>query len=303
MREYVLADVEKIWSKLGSENALRTHILSTIATGFANTRVELDRFMGTTFYACQQAQLMLDAIINKVLGFLETEGMISTAGGLHATKLGALVSRLYIDPLSASMMLHGLDDMHKAQVTPLTLLDLICKTPDIRRIYLRSDDYDWIGEIVAHYSDEFVHIPRESDREYERFLSEVKTALLIREWVEESHEDDITKRFGVGPGDIRALADTAQWLMHSLAELSAFKRTEYTHDSRELGMRIEYGARAELLDLIKLRGIGRVRARNLYNAGYHDTEALRHADFDRVATIVGTKTAKKALAQLGIHVD
>ncbi|KPQ43210.1 MAG: helicase [Candidatus Methanoperedens nitroreducens] len=37
MGQYVLADAEKIWSKLGSENALRTHILSLIVTGFAPT--------------------------------------------------------------------------------------------------------------------------------------------------------------------------------------------------------------------------------------------------------------------------
>ncbi|MDO9098758.1 MAG: DEAD/DEAH box helicase, partial [Candidatus Methanoperedens sp.] len=61
MNQYVLADVEKIWSKLGSENALRTHILSTIATGFAQSMEELLEFMRATFYSTQQEPWSLKA--------------------------------------------------------------------------------------------------------------------------------------------------------------------------------------------------------------------------------------------------
>ncbi|MCZ7392945.1 MAG: DEAD/DEAH box helicase, partial [Candidatus Methanoperedens sp.] len=109
MRQYVLADVEKIWSKLGSENALRTHILSTIATGFARSMEELLEFMGATFYSCQQEPWSLKAVIGRILDVLVEKKMITEKNGLFPTRLGELVSRLYIDPLSASMILEGLE--------------------------------------------------------------------------------------------------------------------------------------------------------------------------------------------------
>jgi helicase len=98
-------------------------------------------------------------------------------------------------------------------------------------------------------------------------MSEVKTAVLLLEWISESKEDDITSRFNIGPGDIRAQADT------------------------------------ELLPIIKIKGIGRVRSRKLYNAGYKDIEAIRKAEFNALADIIGPKIAANTLRQLGVDID
>jgi len=65
MNQYVLAGAEKIWSKLGTENALRTHILSIIVTGFARTMEELLGFMKNTFYSTQQEPWSLKVVIDK----------------------------------------------------------------------------------------------------------------------------------------------------------------------------------------------------------------------------------------------
>jgi len=115
MQQYVHANVENIWSKLGSENALRTHILSTIATGFARSMDELIDFMGGTFYAAQQEHWSLKAVIEKVITFLVEKKFIMQNNGLFATRLGELVSRLYIDPLSASMILDGMERIEEKE--------------------------------------------------------------------------------------------------------------------------------------------------------------------------------------------
>ncbi|NTV77411.1 MAG: DEAD/DEAH box helicase, partial [Methanothrix sp.] len=57
---YINGSPEEIWSKLASESALRTHILSTVAAGFAQSDSELKSFMATTFYAQQQDSWQLD---------------------------------------------------------------------------------------------------------------------------------------------------------------------------------------------------------------------------------------------------
>ncbi|MCX9011302.1 MAG: ATP-dependent DNA helicase [Candidatus Methanoperedens sp.] len=304
MRQYVLADVERIWSKLGSENALRTHILSTIATGFARGMEELLEFMGATFYSTQQAPWSLKAVIEKVIGFLVDKKMVVEKEGLFPTRLGELVSHLYIDPLSASMMIEGMERIEEKgiQFTELTLLHLVCKMPDMRPLYLRTSDYEWLSDLVMEHHKEFVNIPEQFKVDYEWFLSEVKTACVMLDWINEKKEEEIVRKFGIGEGDIHALAETTLWLVHSMAEIGKFQKRACASKALELARRVEYGAGTELLDLIQIRGIGRVRARKLYNAGFHDMEALQAADPDEIAKLIGTKTARKVLKQIGTDI-
>jgi len=295
LENYVLADPEDIWSKLGTENALRTHILSTIATGFASSRAQLLDFMDNTFYAFQQERWSLESVIDRVLEFLEGENMIVEGDDrLHATPLGRLVSRLYIDPLSASIIIKGLQTARKT--TPLALIHLVCSTPDMRKLYLRSGDYVWVDAFATEHHREFAS-PSTNDHEW--YLAEVKTAMMLLDWIDERHENEITKKFGIGPGDIRTLAETAEWLMHSTAELSAFLKVTHTRDARLLVQRIRYGIKPELLELTRLRGIGRARARRLYNAGYTDLNKLKSAGPKKIAKLIGAGVAAKVMEQLG----
>jgi helicase len=305
MQQYVLAKVEKIWSKLGSENALRTHILSTIATGFAQNMDELLEFMRWTFYSTQQEPWSLKAVIEKVISFLVEKNFVIEKNGLFATKLGELVSRLYIDPLSASMILDGMERIEEKGIryNELTLLHLISKTPDMRPLYLRSNDYGWISDFIMEHSGEFVQIPPQFMKDYEWFQSEVKTACVMLDWINEVKEDQIVKKFGIGEGDIRALSETSLWLVHSMAELAKDQKRSCSMKANELAHRVEFGAGPELLELIQIRGIGRVRARKLYTAGIRSMEALRTVDLNRVARIIGTKTAVKVLRQIGRTID
>jgi helicase len=303
MHKYVLAGAEKIWSKLGSENALRTHVLSTIVTGFAGSMEELLEFMGATFYSSNQEPWSLKVIIEKIIDFLVEKKMIIEKEGLFATRLGELVSRLYVDPLSASMILEGMEkiDEKGMHYTELTLLHLVCMTPDMRSLYLRSGDYEWLSDLVMEHHTEFVHIPPKFKVDYEWFLSEVKTACVMLDWINEKKEEDIVKKYGIGEGDIRALSETMLWLVHSMSELGAFQKRSCARKARELEKRVEYGASPELLDLIQIRGIGRVRARKLYNAGFRDMQALRSSDPKVIAKIIGVKIAMKILKQIGSY--
>ena len=302
MSQYVLAGAEKIWSKLGTENALRTHILSIIVTGFARTMEELLGFMKNTFYSTQQEPWSLKVVIDKIIGFLVENKMIVQKDGLFPTRLGELVSRLYIDPLSASIIIEGLEKIEEKgiQYTELTLLHIVSMTTNMRPLYLRSNDYTWLSDLVMEHHTEFITIPLQSSSiNYEWFLSQVKTACVMLDWINEKKEEDIVNKFGIGEGDIRALSETALWLVHSMAELATFMKLPSANRTLELEKRVEYGANPELLELIQIRGIGRVRARKLYNAGIWDMEALRASDPVKVAKIIGTKVAIKVLKQIG----
>jgi len=303
IEQYVNNDAEDIYSKLGTESALRTHILSIVSTRLVKSREELMDFLGRTFFGYQQDTWKLAAVVDEVIEFLVANNLIIENDGLHPTELGELVTRLYIDPMSASTIVDGQGLLGKVNMTELTMLQLICNTPNMRPLYLRNNDYGWLDDYVQQHNDEFVAPPPPHSSEYEWFMSEVKTAVLLLEWISESKEDDITSRFNIGPGDIRAQADTAQWLMHSTARIFSYLGSEHAGFAQELVERISYGAAKELLPIIKIKGIGRVRARKLYNAGYKDIEAIRKAEFKALTDIIGPKIAANTLRQLGIDVE
>jgi len=50
---YVWAEPDPVRSKLAAEPALRTHLLATISSGFANSREALLEFLDATLYATQ----------------------------------------------------------------------------------------------------------------------------------------------------------------------------------------------------------------------------------------------------------
>lgn len=289
---YINAKVEDIWSKLGTENALRTHVLSTVVNGFASSQEGLMEFMSSTFFAHQQETCNLLEVVEESIAFLLEHGMLQDESRLRATRLGKLVSMLYIDPLSAAIILEGLSKAKK--ITDLTLLHLICSTPDMKQLYMRSSDYTMINEFAMTHREEFARMPSPfKDIEYEWFLGEVKTAILLMKWINEVSMDEITGLFNVGEGDVHAIADIAQWLMHSTARLAETMGLTGAEKAYELEKRIYYGANAELLELVSIRDVGRVRARRLYNAGLTSVALLKQASVERIAKLIGQKTAEK----------
>ncbi|MDK2782315.1 MAG: ATP-dependent helicase [Archaeoglobi archaeon] len=263
---YIFGEPERIFSKLSSEKALRCHILSLIASGDVRSEEEALEFISETFYPYSAPPYTLERRVSSVLHFLRTSEMIDGNEELSATPLGKLVSRLYLDPLSAKMIL---DDLNRDDFTELTILHSICRTPDMRVLYLGKRDYDWVVPLAESRKEELVFSTAKDDYEY--LLSALKTAYLLYEWIEEVPEEKLEAKYGVGPGDIFSLRETAEWLVHATAELLRFRGIS-SELARKLELRLKHGVKEELLPLTSIRNIGRVRARKLFNSGIRNFE-------------------------------
>jgi helicase len=303
---YVWADPEPVRSKLAAEPALRTHILATVASGFANSRSGLLEFLESTLYAEQTAERgRLETVVDDVIDYLGVNGFLNREDGdLTATNLGHTVSRLYLDPMSAAEILHGLEDAADAGESPtaLGMYHLASRTPDMYELYLRSGDEEEYT-MVAYEREEALLGPAPSEFEegFEDWLSALKTASLLEDWASEEEEDTITERYGVGPGDIRSKVDTAQWLLGAAESLATERNLGLGPDIREARTRVEHGVRSELVDLAGVRGVGRKRARRLFEAGIETRADLREADKSTVlAALRGReKTAENILENAG----
>jgi helicase len=306
MDNFVLAHPERIWSRLAVEKIIRGHVLATIASDFAHTENGIYEFFGKTFYAHQYDVKAIKSIIAKILKFLYDEEMIDLSGeDIYATKFGKRVSELYIDPLSAVVIRDALRNK-PVYLTDLSMLHLIAHTPDmgpIMRPYSREMDALAV-QMEEHKDEFFMEVPNEWDDHiaYEEFLGEIKTAMVLHSWIDEMSEEKLLEQFRVQPGDLYRIIENAKWLLHATHELGALlSNKEILPLAFELVERVSKGIRKELLPIVRLEGVGRVRGRIIYNAGFKTVDDIKHASLEDLTSLplVGPRLAKKIKEQVG----
>jgi helicase len=180
------------------------------------------------------------------------------------------------------------------------LLHAICSSPDMMTMYLKRSDYEWVEQLLLTREEDMLIKPPEDLDEYEFYLAELKTACVLDDWVQEMEEDELLTKYGVGPGDLRSKVDVGEWLIYSMRELANIFNKDAYPMLTELMIRVRYGVKPELLDLVRLRGVGRARARSLYNHGVRNVDQLREVDVVRLARIpkIGDAMAKSLKEQV-----
>jgi len=299
---YVLGDNEPIFSKLGSQTALRMHLLSAIATNFVDSEEGIYKFIDSTFYAYQSDTSSLRNDIDATIEFLLKNGFIECHNDNYlSTLLGNRTSSLYIDPLSALQLKKALEKSCNKKTSSLSFIHAVCSTPDVRSLYLRKGDF-WVEEKAEQHTGDFLlEIPVLSAEEYEWFLSDLKTALLIEDWIDETPEDGIVSKYNVGPGDIHNIVEMAGWLLHASREFARMYNFDCVSYISDIILRVQYGCKKELLNLVSLKSIGRIRARAMFNEGFKTTNDLRGVPIKRIAQIktIGEGIAKSIKKQIG----
>lgn len=299
---YTLADTEPIYSKLGTQAALRMHLLAGIAAGYMTNDDAIATFIDSTFYSYQSDIYAIEHEIEQALNFLVENGFLDPLDdGYMATLFGLRTSSLYIDPLSALTIKQALEKAPDREVIALSYLHAICSTPDVRSLYLRESD-GWVEEQAEnHRRSLLLDVPTIASTDYEWFLSDLKTALLLNDWIEELPYDHIVNKYNIWPGDIHNTVEIAEWLLHGVREIARMYHFSHVTDITDVVIRVHHGCKQELLNLIQLPGIGRVRARALYNQGFHTINDLRGVPIDRISSIptIGTAIAQNIVQQIG----
>ena len=310
MENYILAETEQIWSKLAVEKILRSHVLATIASDFAHSEQGIYEFFGKTFYAHQYDARAIKAVIQKSLGFLYTEKMIEQdKNNLLATPFGRRVSELYIDPLTGVTIRDALTN-RADHITDVSFLHMISRTPDMYpKLRPYNTEMDNLQFFIEDHQNEFMFdLPDPwMDRiGFEEFLGEAKMALVLDSWMNETTEDQMIEKFKVQPGDLYRLISNAKWLVHASHELaSLFKHKDLLQQLSRLTIRIEKGVKPELLSLVSLKGIGRARARVLFNSGIKTIDNIKTVPVSKLVglPLIGAKVAQKIKKQVGSSVE
>jgi len=321
---YVFGDPESIYSKLAVEPVLRTYVLSLVSTGVVRTKDELLSFFEKTFWAHQYKDMdQLKAKIEKTIKQLtDWEFLLTAEGGessefisanevldnsVKATRLGKRVAELYIDPLTARKFTIGLRrastqiNEKSNGVNEFSFVNLISNTLEMRPLLrIKQKEWDTIQEESLRWQPYLLeNEPSVYDPDFEDFLEGLKTSLMFNEWMSEKSDNELLEMFDIRPGETRVKIGRAEWLLTALVELShVIDLKQLIKHINKAKLRIKHGIKEELLPLIKLKGIGRVRARRLFKNNLKTLADLRKAQKMTIEQVVGKMTAQSIKEQL-----
>ncbi len=316
LERYINGQPEEIYSKLAVEPVLRTYVLSLIAANFATTKQQLVDFFGKTFYAHQYRDIgKLALIIEKMIVQLEEWEFIilsekedfASADQIRdqkvkATLLGKRVAELYIDPSTAYFFIACLRDATDRKIHPFSFLQMISHTQEMRPLLrIRNKEFDDIQQkFLAYHYTVLEKEPSLYDPEYDEYLSSIKTSLMFLEWIDEKSEEFLLEAFDVRPGELSGKLNTADWLLYANEEIAKILQFHpLLKEISKLRFRLRYGAKEELLPLLRFEGIGRVRARILHNSRIKDIADVKSASLSTLKHLLGEKTASSLKRQVG----
>ncbi|MFT4308956.1 MAG: helicase-related protein [Candidatus Woesearchaeota archaeon] len=312
---YINGIPEEIYSKLAAEPALRSHILSLIVQGHANSEEELLEFMNNSFYGYQykdKQRIMI--ILRRILKFLEDNNFIimsratqendaddlySSAydilknNSIKSTLLGNRISELYLDPLSASIIIKHIKNNSIASYGWFPLIHLLAQSLELKPYpSIRKKDYETIEEQLG--KEELLVGEEDHDYDYEAFLKTLKLAIIMESWIKEEDEKSLMEKYDITPGEFHAKLTIYDWLCYSATEICRIieKNGERT-TFQKLRLMIKNGVSQELISLVRIKGIGRKRARILYNNNIRTRTDILKTDIRKLELLVGLKTAQK----------
>ncbi len=294
---YINADPEPIYSALGVAPVLRTHILSFVSTGLFSDRDSIHSFLAKSFYSFQygersRIESIVDDIIDELIGW----GFIGhSSGRLVPTKIGVRISELYIDPLSAKWIIDNMGSKRDIISELYVISNTVEMRPYARPLKGRAEDVE--DEFLNYLNKGVIKSSKyETSYGFQDEVGAFATAKSLYEWVEEKSEESILLDYNMTPGALYAKVSNADWMLYSWIELSKLVHNPY-RSLINTRVRLRYGIREELLDLVRLEQIGRVRARRLYDNGIKSVSDIR-ANVGKVERLLGKEVSKRILSQV-----
>lgn len=286
---YIDAEPTNIDSQLSKINKLRAQLLSIIITNEIESIEEINKFISKTFYykifgSTSEIKENIKDIINE---FIEYEFIERTdRNKIKITDLGRKVSLLYLDPISAHRIIEDLIIKQEKleNLNDLSLLFTLLNTTELSP-YLNYKNEKEDGLFVM-----FEDLKQTIFFDYEDIylLSKLYEAKMLMDWINETNEDKIIEEYTTSPGQIRDILTRSEWIIHCVLELCKFtgKNIQLFKKFKDLRTRLKYGVSEELVSLVELKNIGRVRARTLYARGMKSPNDIKK-DPEKFISIIG----------------
>jgi len=296
IEHYVDGEPEPLESQiLEEDSSLRIHLLSFIKTSSVFDPVskeKINNFFSHTFAGYQiNDDRHLEEKISKQLEKLIDYDMITGENSFIPTKFGEKVFWLRIDPKTAFEITGYIENYVQGAKHTFGLLHMITNLPE----FYPQIPYE-MNEII---------IKNEHEKLYteQKFQDDncFKSLLILHYWIDAMTFSDMSKNFDAEPGDIFYMQQNAMQLVYAFREIARFWKSQILVDELDIiRKRIRYGVPEKYLELVEIKNVGRVRAKNLYHAGLRTRQSLKDVQLENLSKIdkIGSSLAKNIKSQL-----
>ena len=296
IEHYVDGEPEPLESKiLEEDSSLRIHLLSFIKTSSVFDPVskeKINNFFSHTFGGYQISDDdNLEEKISKQLDKLKEYDMISGEDSFKPTKFGEKVFWLRLDPKTAFEITGYIENYVQGAKHTFGVLHMITNLPE----FYPQIPYE-MNEVI---------IKNEHEKLYteQKFQDDncFKSLLILHYWIDAMTFSDMSKNFDAEPGDIFYMQQNAGQLAYAFREIARYWKNQILVDELDIiRKRIRYGVPEKYLELVEIKNVGRVRAKNLYHAGLRTRQSLRDIPLDKLSAIdkIGFTLAKSIKSQV-----
>ena len=280
VRKFLSAEPEPIKSHLLKK--MSWAVLASLSSGLVRDEEDLRDFMSSTLLNIQG--FYESGYVYQEIDFLKRIGLIRS-DLLELTRLGRRIAELCVDPITAVIA---------KRVAACSSLDedvaliAVSASPDISPIQF---------EVPLHMIEPFTDALEKLGWSAEgREMEIIGKAFALKLWINEVSDETIVNVYRIAPGDLLVLKENAEWIASALAELlMVLRHHRFALYFMELAERIRHGVKPELIELCSIEGVGRVRARMLYNAGLRRVEDIAKTPLEKLIEIprIGRDLAPK----------
>ena len=273
-----------------------------------NSRDEIFSFFDESLYGFQfQNKKELHLQIQRILHTLKQyDFLIEKDNYYMASPIGKKVSELYLNPDSAHYYLQIIPKIVSlfkrkegvlSKDEEIILLQSISNISEVKPYYyIKKKEEEEFYMLAQDLESEFLVEYNPYEQDISEFLSLLKTSKIIQKWINEFPEDLLLDQYAITPGELNYKLQVIDWILYCVEELLNLKKELYTKSQiKKLRVRMKYGVRLELLSLLSLKGIGRVRARKLYEKGINSPQKLKKLSKDELSKLLGEKTTNFSL--------
>ena len=297
LEHYIDGEPESLESQILGDSSLRIHLLGLIATSSTFSSVsekKINDFFSQTFGGLSDTEL--ENKISERLKDLKEYDMITDENGFKPTKFGQKVFWLRIDPKTASNITSDLEHYVKGSKHTFGSLHMIT---NLSEFYPHFDVPEKLQEYMEMIYDNFKHEKLYAQQELQKNWT--KSLLILYHWIDGMTYSDMSEKFDAEPGDIFQIRRNAEQLAYIIREIARFWKNQVLVDELDiLRQRIRHGVPEEYLDLVRIKNVGRVRAKILYKYNFRDRIDLKEVSVEKLAAIdkIGMTIAKSIKSQI-----
>ncbi len=284
--KYIDGDLEPVIPSIGDPEEVAKFVLALSCLNIYNKKEKIQSFFEKTFtsFLGEDLEDKVDSAIDNLV-----ENELIDEKTLQATGLGRLINALYLSPSTGIIFQRFAEKLRAdSELDELPVLHLLATGKDVPMMNLKMSEYEKYEEESA----EAELIAEQSLVDYDRYVSQLKLAHILQDWINEKTERYLEETYGLSPGELYNIIQTLRWMAYSLKEVIRFNNVNTTYFMK-LETRITEGIKEELLPLVRLPNIGRMRARRLYSNGFKTVSSIREARIETLSNILGRGVAEK----------